>query len=270
MRPAHDTRLPPAPAAARHRRCAAARPRPRLASCGARPCATRASCWRMLGLDSAGRSRVRRGGGPVPAARAARLRRAHAPRRSAPTRCCGRCCRWTTRCAPCPASRWTRWATSRPRAGHGRDPQVPRPRPAGRHRQLRGALPLLLPPPLPLRRGDRRRATAGARRSTLIARRPDASTRSSSPAATRWSLATPKLAELTEALAALPHLRRLRIHTRLPIVLPERVDAALLAWLARPALAGRRWCCTPTTRNEFDAGVDAALAPPARTRARRC
>jgi EF-P beta-lysylation protein EpmB len=46
-----------------------------------------------------------------------------------------------------------------------------------------------------------------------------------------WSLATPKLAELTAALAVVPHIRRLRIHTRLPVVLPERVDAELLAWL---------------------------------------
>jgi EF-P beta-lysylation protein EpmB len=40
-----------------------------------------------------------------------------------------------------------------------------------------------------------------------------------------------KLALLATALADIPHLRRLRIHTRLPIVLPERVDDALLAWL---------------------------------------
>lgn len=45
------------------------------------------------------------------------------------------------------------------------------------------------------------------------------------------SLATSKLAELTHALTQMPHLRRLRIHTRLPIVLPERVDAELLDWL---------------------------------------
>jgi EF-P beta-lysylation protein EpmB len=48
-----------------------------------------------------------------------------------------------------------------------------------------------------------------------------------------WSLATPKLAELTDALSGIPHLRRLRIHTRLPVVLPERVDPALLDWLRR-------------------------------------
>ncbi|PZO07058.1 MAG: EF-P beta-lysylation protein EpmB [Lysobacteraceae bacterium] len=46
------------------------------------------------------------------------------------------------------------------------------------------------------------------------------------------SLSTPKLAEFTDALARLPHVRRLRLHTRLPVVLPERVDAELLAWLA--------------------------------------
>jgi EF-P beta-lysylation protein EpmB len=45
------------------------------------------------------------------------------------------------------------------------------------------------------------------------------------------SLATAKLDELTTNLAPIPHIRRLRIHTRLPIVLPERVDAELSAWL---------------------------------------
>ena len=74
-----------------------------------------------------------------------------------------------------------------------------------------------------------------------------------------WSLATPKLAELTDALASIGHLRRLRIHTRLPIVLPERVDDALLAWLS--ALP---WPVTVVVHanhaQEFDASVDAALA----------
>lgn len=46
------------------------------------------------------------------------------------------------------------------------------------------------------------------------------------------SLSTPKLAELTDALTTIPHVRRLRIHTRLPVVLPERVDAELRDWLA--------------------------------------
>ncbi len=46
----------------------------------------------------------------------------------------------------------------------------------------------------------------------------------------------PPLAALAARLAAIGHVRRLRIHTRVPIVLPERVDDALLAWVARGAL----------------------------------
>ena len=46
------------------------------------------------------------------------------------------------------------------------------------------------------------------------------------------SLATSKLAELTTALSPVRHLRRLRIHTRLPVVLPERVDDEFSRWLA--------------------------------------
>ncbi|HVK51475.1 MAG TPA: EF-P beta-lysylation protein EpmB, partial [Pseudoxanthomonas sp.] len=73
------------------------------------------------------------------------------------------------------------------------------------------------------------------------------------------SLATSKLEELTAALAAIPHLKRLRIHSRLPVVLPERVDAPLLRWLS--ALP---WPVAMVIHanhaNEFDAQVDAALA----------
>lgn len=74
-----------------------------------------------------------------------------------------------------------------------------------------------------------------------------------------WSLATAKLAELTQALATVPHLRRLRVHTRLPIVLPERVDAALLDWVRTLP-----WPLTVVLHanhaNEFDTSVDDALA----------
>ena len=73
------------------------------------------------------------------------------------------------------------------------------------------------------------------------------------------SLATPKLAELTDALTAIPHVRRLRLHTRLPIVLPDRVDDALVAWIA-----SLPWPVTIVLHanhaREFDASVDAALA----------
>jgi EF-P beta-lysylation protein EpmB len=73
------------------------------------------------------------------------------------------------------------------------------------------------------------------------------------------SLATAKLAELTDALAAVPHLRRLRIHTRLPVVLPERVDAGLLHWL-RTLPWPVAIVIHANHANEFDADVDAALA----------
>lgn len=44
-----------------------------------------------------------------------------------------------------------------------------------------------------------------------------------------------RLATLFERLREIPHVRRVRLHTRLPIVLPERIDAAFLAaWSAVP------------------------------------
>jgi EF-P beta-lysylation protein EpmB len=74
-----------------------------------------------------------------------------------------------------------------------------------------------------------------------------------------WSLATRKLAELTDALATVPHLRRLRVHTRLPVVLPERIDDELIAWIGKLP-----WPVTVVLHvnhaREFDANVDAALA----------
>jgi len=73
------------------------------------------------------------------------------------------------------------------------------------------------------------------------------------------SLATHKLVELTHALKQIPHLRRLRIHSRLPVVLPERVDDELVQWLA-----GLPWPVAfvihANHANEFDAAVDAAMA----------
>lgn len=73
------------------------------------------------------------------------------------------------------------------------------------------------------------------------------------------ALATAKLEELGRGLAELPHVTRLRIHTRLPVVLPERVDDALLAWLQ--ALPLQKVVVLHANHpNEFDASVDAACA----------
>ncbi len=46
------------------------------------------------------------------------------------------------------------------------------------------------------------------------------------------SLSDRRLAQLVEGLDAIPHLRRLRIHTRQPVVLPMRVDDRLMQWLS--------------------------------------
>jgi L-lysine 2,3-aminomutase len=66
------------------------------------------------------------------------------------------------------------------------------------------------------------------------------------------------LADLVEELAAIPHVRRLRVHTRLPIVIPERVTDELIDLLRSTSL-------TPIVvvhanhANELDEHVVAAL-----------
>jgi EF-P beta-lysylation protein EpmB len=45
------------------------------------------------------------------------------------------------------------------------------------------------------------------------------------------------LAELAEQIAAIGHVRRLRVHTRLPVMIPERVTTELLDWLRGTRLA---------------------------------
>ncbi|MGH8214782.1 MAG: EF-P beta-lysylation protein EpmB [Rhodanobacteraceae bacterium] len=70
-------------------------------------------------------------------------------------------------------------------------------------------------------------------------------------------LSTQKLTNLTEALCRLPHVIRLRIHSRLPVMLPERIDAALCAWLADLPLQ-RVMVIHANHPNELDASVGAA------------
>jgi L-lysine 2,3-aminomutase len=67
------------------------------------------------------------------------------------------------------------------------------------------------------------------------------------------------LLELVDAIAAIPHVRRLRIHTRLPIVIPERVTDELIGILRGSRL-------TPIVvlhanhANELDAHVESAIS----------
>ncbi len=72
------------------------------------------------------------------------------------------------------------------------------------------------------------------------------------------ALSDVRLKRLADRLAAIPHLQRLRIHTRLPVVLPERVDDALLTWLGQGRLQHVLVLHANHPR-EFAAPADAAL-----------
>ena len=72
------------------------------------------------------------------------------------------------------------------------------------------------------------------------------------------ALADRQLGWLIEAIAGIPHVSTLRIHTRLPVVIPERVTAELLAMLAqsRPRVVVVIHC---NHGREIDSRVAAAL-----------
>ena len=69
-----------------------------------------------------------------------------------------------------------------------------------------------------------------------------------------------RLSALAKQLSGIGHLHTLRIHTRLPVVLPERVDQRLLDWLTdlpqRVVMVVH--CNHP---NEIDATVETAMRP---------
>lgn len=73
------------------------------------------------------------------------------------------------------------------------------------------------------------------------------------------SLSDARLAALAEQLTTIAHLKRLRVHTRLPVVVPERITSDLLAWLS----GGRLQTVMVIHANhaqELDDRVAAALA----------
>jgi EF-P beta-lysylation protein EpmB len=68
------------------------------------------------------------------------------------------------------------------------------------------------------------------------------------------------LEPLVRRLEAIPHLRRLRIHTRLPIVLPERVGDDLLRWFSATGTRLTPVCVVHANHaRELDDSVAAAL-----------
>ena len=72
------------------------------------------------------------------------------------------------------------------------------------------------------------------------------------------TLVDPKLQQLISRLQSIPHLRRLRIHTRLPIVIPRRITAELVQLLSATSL--QVWFVLHCNHgNEIDAPVSDAI-----------
>ncbi|HTQ37929.1 MAG TPA: EF-P beta-lysylation protein EpmB [Pirellulales bacterium] len=69
------------------------------------------------------------------------------------------------------------------------------------------------------------------------------------------TLVDPLLAQLAERLSEIVHLRRIRLHTRLPIVIPQRVTTDLLNWLT-----GTRLTPIVVVHVNHPAEIDAAVA----------
>jgi EF-P beta-lysylation protein EpmB len=69
------------------------------------------------------------------------------------------------------------------------------------------------------------------------------------------TLVDPLLVQLADRLAEISHVRRLRVHTRLPIVIPQRVTDELIAWLC-----GTRLTPIMVVHANHPAEVDAAVA----------
>jgi L-lysine 2,3-aminomutase len=73
------------------------------------------------------------------------------------------------------------------------------------------------------------------------------------------TLSDARLAAFTDVLAGVPHVRRLRVHTRLPIVLPARVSEGLIGWIR-----GLGWPLVVVLHanhaNEIDTAVQDACA----------
>jgi L-lysine 2,3-aminomutase len=68
-----------------------------------------------------------------------------------------------------------------------------------------------------------------------------------------------KLREFSREIETIPHVRTLRIHSRIPVVLPERVNASFCDWLA--SLPLRRVVVLHANHpNELDEAVGAACA----------
>ena len=73
------------------------------------------------------------------------------------------------------------------------------------------------------------------------------------------SLSDSRLTSLTDAIQKIPHVRRLRVHTRQPVVLPSRIDEGLTEWLNQLRLPVV-FVLHANHANEIDSDVRAACA----------
>ncbi len=73
------------------------------------------------------------------------------------------------------------------------------------------------------------------------------------------SLSDARLTSLTDAIQRFPHVQRLRVHTRQPVVLPSRVDEGLTQWLTQLRLPVV-FVLHVNHPNEIDSDVRAACA----------
>ena len=73
------------------------------------------------------------------------------------------------------------------------------------------------------------------------------------------SLSDARLTKITEAIAGIRHVQRIRVHTRQPIVLPSRVDDGLISWL-QGIQRSTVFVLHTNHPNELDSEVRAACA----------
>lgn len=75
------------------------------------------------------------------------------------------------------------------------------------------------------------------------------------------ALSNRRLARLLEVIGDFPRIRRLRLHTRVPVVLPSRVSAGLLGLLAEPHPFSLVFVLHINHAQEMDGELAAALLP---------
>ncbi len=122
-------------------------------------------------------------------------------------------------------------------AGQGHRPPPSRPGAAESGRQLSGLLPLLLSPRDGGARQGRRALTAAELAAALVYIRAhpeiwEVILTGGDP----FILNPRRMAQITLALAEIPHVKIVRWHTRVPVVMPERVTDELVASLIAPGI----------------------------------